>query len=370
MPPFILARPTQPFGTPWPNQGPIMALPWAYHGPAMAPARISPAPGEAKTVPFHDPEAAMQIAPMSPQDIPAVAHAWTLTHDPVSPERLQGLIFGDPNYEPEAVTIARDDDGSVLGLSAAVLRRTIQGKDGGGSEHGFDRGFLKVFFVTPGPHEDDAATALLSAAERYCAAAGKSELGVTQYTGPYLYPGMDVRYERLRELLEVNGYRDVATIEDVEATLDDADIATRLEGARRRVGPEVEMVSWRPELLPAMREFVAEGNMPEWFPRGWESRCSEPDETTVILRRGEEIVGWAHFSPGVPRAGFGPTLVLPRERGKGYGALLLLECMARAQQRGTERMGAGWANTGFYVANGWHIRRRFAVFSKALCAAQ
>ncbi|MCJ7751028.1 MAG: GNAT family N-acetyltransferase [Armatimonadetes bacterium] len=177
---------------------------------------------------------------------------------------------------------------------------------------------------------------------------------------------MDVRYERLRELLKINGYRDVATIEDVEVTLDEADIAARLERARRRAGPGVQMVSWRPELLPAMREFAAEGNMPEWFPRGWESRYSEPDDTTVILRRGEEIVGWAHFSPGVPRAGFGPTLVLPRERGKGYGALLLLECMARAQQRGTERMGAGWANTGFYVANGWHIRRRFAVFTKPL----
>jgi len=308
----------------------------------------------------------MQIAPMSPQDIPAVAQAWTLVHDPVSHERLHDLLFGDPNYEPEAIHVAWGDDGSVLGLSACVVRRTVEGKDGGGSERQFHRGFLKAFFVGRSAHEDEAADGLLAAAEGYCAGAGKTEIRVTQYTGPYIHPGVDVRYDWLCEHLAGRGYRDVQTIEDVAVDLEGSEIGERLEKARRRVGSDIEMISWQPELLSGMRAFVAEGKMPEWFPTGWESRYSERDDTTAILRRGEEIIGWAHFSPGVPCAGFGPTLVLPRERGKGYGGLLLLDCMARAHRRGTERMRAGWANTGFYVANGWHICRRFAVFTKPL----
>jgi len=308
----------------------------------------------------------MQISPMSPEDIPAVLQAWPLTFDPVTPERLHSLIFGDPNYEPEAVTIARDDDGAILGLSSAVLRRTIEGKDGCGAEYGFDRGFLKLFFVTPGPHDETSAGALLAAAERYSAAAGKAELRVTQYTGPYLYPGLDVRYERLRELLTLNGYRDVATIEDVAVTLDEADIAARLAQARGRAGGDVEVLEWHPGLLEPMRAFVAEGQMPQWFPVNWETRYTDPDDTTLILRIGTEILGWSHYFPGLPRSGFGPILVLPRARGRAYGVLLLLECMDRARHRGASLMTAGWANTGFYVAAGWHIRRRFAVFAKPL----
>ncbi|MBN1458810.1 MAG: GNAT family N-acetyltransferase [Armatimonadetes bacterium] len=58
--------------------------------------------------------------------------------------------------------------------------------------------------------------------------------------------------------------------------------------------------------------------------------------------------------------------MLPRERGRGYGALLLLECMRRARDEGAHTMWAGWANTGFYVACGWHVCRRFAVLVKEL----
>jgi GNAT superfamily N-acetyltransferase len=139
-----------------------------------------------------------------------------------------------------------------------------------------------------------------------------------------------------------------------------------LQRVRERVGSEVELLTWRPELLEAMRRFVAEGRMPAWFPAGWERRMARPREEVLVVRRGEEIVGWAEYGPGAPRASFGPVLVLERERGKGYGVLLLLECMLHAEQRGAQRMTAGWANTGFYIAAGWHIYRRYAVLTKEL----
>jgi GNAT superfamily N-acetyltransferase len=78
------------------------------------------------------------------------------------------------------------------------------------------------------------------------------------------------------------------------------------------------------------------------------------------------VLGWARFRATKPRSGFGPILVLPRARGKDYGARLLLECMVQAREAGAQQMTAGWANTGFYVRFGWHITRRYAVFTKEL----
>lgn len=308
----------------------------------------------------------LRIRPMTEEDLGQVTEAWNraLAHDQVSAERLRAAILGDPNYEPGGVVVAEGSDGQVLGMAACIVRRTVQGRDGEGVEWEFGTGYLKGFFLAGGAEE--AAASLVGHAEAFCRAAGKTALQLTLYSHNYLYPGLDVRYEGLREVLQALGYRDVATVEDVGTKLEEADIAARLACARARVGPDAQVLSWRPELLPQLRRFVEEEPHPRWFPPGWEQRYQQADETTLVLRRGEEIVGWAHFSPGRPRASFGPTLVLSRERSRGYGGLLLLECMSRARQLGAEEMWAGWANTRFYVRYGWQIVRRYAVLRKEL----
>ena len=309
---------------------------------------------------------------MTPDDLPRVLAAWNqvLIHDQLTEDRFRHVMLGDPNYEPEGVVIAEGPQREVLGLSASVLRRDVLGKDGGGTEWQFRRGFLKAFFVTEGEHAGEAADALLAAAEAYCRQAGKQELTVTIYTGPYVFPGVDLRYDRIYRLLVARGCRDVQTIESVAVDLRDPAHEARLAAVQRRLGPEVEVLTWHPKLLPQMTKFVAEGDMREWFPVGWENRYAEPNELTLILQRDGEILGWARYHPGRPRAGFGPILVLERERSKGYGLRLLLECMIRSRDAGSESMYAGWANTGFYIAAGWHIIERHAVLKKDLPAME
>ncbi len=310
----------------------------------------------------------MQLSRLAEEHVASVVEAWNraLPYDHMTEGEFRRVLFQDPNYEPEAASVAWADDGSALGIGACVLRRTPEGKDGGGQEPEFARGYLKAFFVLDHPGQDEIADALLGAAESYCAKARKHKLFVTQYTGPYFFPGIDVRYERLHTLLIARGYRDVGTLEDVAVDLQDPSIPDRLARARERAGPTIEVLTWKPDLMAAMRRFVEEEDKRQWFPVGWESGLAQPRERVLILRRGEEIVGWAQYRPGTPRAGFGPVLVLRRERGKGYGALLLFECMGRARDQGSENMWAGWANTGFYVACGWHICRRYAVLLKDL----
>jgi GNAT superfamily N-acetyltransferase len=310
----------------------------------------------------------MHLRPLAASDVPTVAAAWNemLPSDRTTEERFRAVVLGDPNHEQEGALMAEGAGGELLGFSAHVVRRTVKGGDGGGREANFRRGFLKAFLAADGDGGGEAAAQLLAAGERYCAAAGKSEITVTEYSGPYFFPGIDVRYERLREVLACHGYRDVATIEDVGVSLLDAGLDRRVSRAHARPGPGLTVCTWDPDLLRDMRRFVAEGDHPEWFPEGWEGGLAAPREQVLILREGEEIVGWAQYWPARPCASFGPILVLERARHRGFGSLLLLECMARARAAGAERMEAGWANTGFYTANGWHVTRRYAVLRKQL----
>jgi len=310
----------------------------------------------------------MRIAPMSEADLPAVLAAWQeeLVYDPVVESEFRRVILNDPNYEPDAVLVARDGDGSIAGFASFLVRRTVPGGDGCGQPYEFSQGFLKAFFVVEGESGEQGADLLLEAGESYCAAAGKTAVNVVEYAGPYVFPGLDVRYELLRDTLCRRGYRDTQTIEDVAVDLRDPLVPRLLELAWQRVGDSVELLTWRPELLPLLQELVATSDQPHWFPAGWESRYAEADERVLVLRKGEKLVGWARFRPNAPQGSFGPIMTLPRERGKGYGNLLLLESMIRARDLGTETMSAGWAATGFYVTNGWHITRRYAVLRKDL----
>ncbi len=309
----------------------------------------------------------MRVRTLTEADAPKLLEVWNanLPHDQVTLERLRRLTFGDANYEPEGMLVA-EEGGKILGLAAVIVRREVTGRDGGGREWEFHRAFMKVFFTVPGEAGEAAAGALLPEAEQFARAAGKRQMTVTEYGGSYLFPGLDVRYERLRALLQAHGYRDVRTIEDVMVDLTDPRHEEQLRAERERMPSDASVAAWDPEMLPRMRRFVEEGNMRVWFPVGWEERYQSPDENTLILSRGEEILGWAQYWPGAPEAGFGPILVLPRARGNHYGALLLLECMIRARDRGARIMTAGWANTGFYVRLGWQISRRYAVLEKEL----
>ncbi len=309
----------------------------------------------------------MRARPFVESDAASLLEIWNanLPFDQVCLERLRRLTLGDPNYQPEGMIVA-EDARQILGFTAVVVRREPAGADGGGSEREFHRAYMKVFFTIPGEAGETAAGLLLGEAERFARAAGKRQMTVTEYGGPYLYPGLDVRYERLRALLQSHGYRDVHTVEDVAADLTDPRHEERLRATREKMPSDASLSTWDPEMLPRMRRFVEEGNMPVWFPVGWERGYQSPDENTLILSRGDEILGWARYSPDTPTAYFGPILVLRRARGNHFGALLLLECMIRARDRGARAMIAGWANTGFYVRLGWEISRRYAVLEKEL----
>ena len=114
-----------------------------------------------------------------------------------------------------------------------------------------------------------------------------------------------------------------------------------------------------------MREFVEKVNMTAWFPRGWEKNFRKRGNKYVALK-GEDIVGWASYWPRTGTAGFGPIAVLEEMRHHGIGSCLLLECVLSMKKAGADKVFASWANTPFYIPNGWKICRQYVVFEKEI----
>ena len=306
--------------------------------------------------------------PMTEADLPRWSLAWNsvLIHDQASLDHLRHAVLGDPNYEPEGVVVAEDDDGGVLGLSACIVRRTAEGKDGQGDNWEFGVGFLKAFFVLEGADGERAAADLLEASEAFSRAAGKRVVQLTLYSYHYLFPGLDLRYERLRETMSRHAYRDIATIEDVAVDLRGEEVAARLTRYRGRAGSDAEVLTWEPGLLPMMRCFVEEAG------RRTGSRSAGRRTTRSRTIPSSSCAATARSSAGRAlaradaRAALGPFSSSRGSAAKATARCCCWSACPAAQARGSPRMTAGWANTGFYVSQGWSIVRRYAVFRKEL----
>ncbi|RKY04134.1 hypothetical protein DRP77_04655 [Candidatus Poribacteria bacterium] len=309
------------------------------------------------------------IRKLESSDVPELVEKWnrSLIHDPITEEKFRYAVLEDPNCEAAGNLVAVDQ-GGITGFVSAVVREGIKGRDGRGRPEEKDDGYIKAIFVDEGRADhDEIGRELIEAAEGYIKSKGKRVVKVVLYTGRYLFPGVDLRYERLLRLFEAMGYRRIATIDDLAVDLRSyAPTEYQLEAKRRaeRLGVRVE--GYRPEMLDAMRRFVEKLNMPHWFPEGWEQRYAEERGNTLVALKGGEIVGWANFGTGEGRGWFGPIAVLEEYRGNGIGSWLLMESCLRMKEAGAPMAIASWAATGFYLKNGWHIHRQYAAFRKEL----
>jgi GNAT superfamily N-acetyltransferase len=300
-------------------------------------------------------------------DIPEVVKGWnrSLGHDTVTQEQFNWVMLDDPNYEPEG-NIVILDRGQIVGFVSVVAQ--------GGGPQEKDDGFVKGLFVLDTYWDQGVGERLLEQAEAYLASRGKRAIKVTAYTGGrYFFNGIDLRYERLLALLTECGYErlrdwgEICTIDDVAVDLTDFEpTAYHIEARVRVAAIGVKITSYDPAMLEEMRVFAEKLlGYEHWFPAGWEDGFGARGHTLVALKD-HEIVGWADYRPDPQDGEFGPIGVLEAYRGNGIGTCLLLESMLSMKELGTPKATAGWAETDFYLRNGWHISRQWAPFQKKL----
>lgn len=307
------------------------------------------------------------IRPMEASDLSEVVSGWNrcLTFDQVNEARFKDVIIDDPNHEKNASLVATID-GKIAGFISAIAREGILGADNRGNPYEKDHGYIKGIFVLDEFRRQGIGTMLLNNAANYIKSKGKKIIRVITYTGSYFFPGVDLRYEPALQFFENKGFKEDHIIDDVDVEVKDYQITDYQKDAQRRmaaVGVRIE--EYDPSMLGAMREFVKKLNMTAWFPMGWEEWFKERGNKFAALK-GDEIVGWASYYPRPGTAGFGPIAVLKDMRSNGIGSCLLLECVLKMKEAGADRVLASWANTPFYLINGWKICRQYKVFKKEM----
>lgn len=305
------------------------------------------------------------IRPIEESDIGQVVQGWNvaLIHNQVNEKWFEETILGDENHEKNASLVAVHD-GQIIGFISSVTREGITGADNRGRPHEANRGYIKGFYVLENFRKQGIGTQLLDEVTKYLKSKGKSSIWVVVYTGRYFFPGVDLRYEDGVNFFENKGFRTDQIIDDVDLHLENLEVSDYQKNAQQRMaefGAHVE--DYDPLMLDRMREFVEKVNMPAWFPEGWEDGFKDKGNKVVAIKDGQ-IIGWASFGPRPGTAYFGPIAVLVEMRGNGIGSCLLLESILRIKDAGGERVIASWANTPFYLPNGWEICQQYAVFVK------
>jgi GNAT superfamily N-acetyltransferase len=289
---------------------------------------------------------------MTEADLPTATSLWNewMVHDRLTEEELRRALFG--GRQPQDSLIAEAD-----GWVAAVASE--------------DTGHITAVCGSSSAVVAD----LIRAAEARLAAGGVRRLVASEYGGCPLAPGIDLRYDTVKEGFRRAGYGHTHTLDDMELPLIGYAPTPYQQAARRTAEAYgVEVVDWRPGLAAPLRAFAdraVPGLPADWF---WESWEHGPDMVVALMDA--EVVGYANYSPDLkqsfgryhrPNSGaFGPIGVLTAHRGHGIGTWLLVEATLRVGRAGRDWLWAGWTNTPFYIPNGWHVCRQFAVWERGL----
>jgi GNAT superfamily N-acetyltransferase len=302
----------------------------------------------------------MTMRPMTRADVPDALRLWNadFVHDAVAEDRLEKVIFDDPHF-PEGIALVLEEGGELAGFLYAVAPDPSATWVGNVC-------FLKLMCGPP-DEEGSPAERLLEVAEGFCVDQGCEGVHVVEYAaGGHIIPGIDRRYGKKMAFFEERGYSESREIRDVALDLTDFEPGPWAREARQQAADRgIGILPYDTSMIGMLREFVADIGMGHWFRQGWQKRYFSGCHTFVAVQDGR-ILGYADYAPGEEYGHLGTTAVRRELRGQGIGSCLLTACMVRLKELGTPLVVAEWANTPFYLKNGWQIWRRYAVLHKAL----
>lgn len=304
----------------------------------------------------------MDIRKMTSSDMPKVLEGFNsvLIHDCLGEEEFRKGFIDKPNYDANGTFVSVEGE-SVIGFISSLAT-----SDG--------QGFIVAMYVRPQYIETQLPADLLQCAQDYLKTREAMRVKVGEVRNSGLPPGVDVRYEDLLKCYQRAGYEWKRTLDGVEYELSGwSPTAYQQEKIELAKAYGVRVVDHTQSTPEALREFAqrAARELPtDWFWEYWEY-----GPNLVIAVRETEIVGYANYwsEPTLlygkkeNYGGFGTLGVLRKHRGHGIATWLLVESMRCVQRFGCTHIMTDWANTPFYLANGWRVCRQFAVFEKVIC---
>jgi mycothiol synthase len=311
----------------------------------------------------------MMLVPYQSGDLQGVVGvlAQAMPQDPISPARFTQQVLLDPNFRSEGALVARRD-GQIAGFCLAMARQVpLENAPPDG-----DRGYVTLIGVLPEFQRQGIGSQLLTRAEAYLRAQGRSTVWVSPYAPGYFIPGLDVAaYAGGLEFFARRGYREVYRPIAMEASLWDWEppewvVQKGLQWEKEGVRCE----SYHPEWTLPLLEFVGREFPGDWVRVVREAMgrivSGEPAQRLMVLHEKGRVLGFAHFQ----NERFGPIGVAAAERGRGLGHLLMFRTLAAMREQGFRTAWFLWSDDAtarrLYHHAGFQERRRFAVLRKEL----
>lgn len=307
-----------------------------------------------------------------PGDEDGIIDLWNvcLPWDPITRLRFRNLVLLDPNFDPQGLRIAEQEN-RIIGVLYAVRRRLPMI----GTELEPDHGWIPFFYTDPAVRRQGAASRLLQEGEEFLRQHGRTKVFFSSYAPNYIVPGIDgERYPEGLAWLKDSSFGRNYTAVAMDRSLVDFHIPPEVielkqkreqEGYTFKVAQDSDLV----ELIA----FATDVFNPDWGRAIREGLLQRLRIDQILIARDQgKLVGFCLHNAyeGVAER-FGPFGVDPSMQGKGLGKILLYDCLALMRAQGLHGAWFLWTgeyNTAghLYQKTGFHITRRFDIMSKPL----
>ena len=277
----------------------------------------------------------------------------TLPFDALGTDDLTWLLFDAPRSGPR-YQLAAERHGCVVGMAFGSSWRNEQGALAGN---------LTFIIVDADAQRSGVGAMLASTLEQRWADDGAGEVLVCGSQPPYVWPGVDLRYDPGLRFFTGRGYHRIGDAHNMTVRLDDADLDADSQALLADSGYVVRRLR--------LSDRCGFGSWMARWGAGWQEEAlstlrHRPVSCHVALADGA-FVGFAAYDTN--RGGwFGPMGTVHEARGQGIGQTLLRRCLRDHREQGRAESEISWAGpTRFYERTvGARLGRTFRRLAKDL----
>jgi GNAT superfamily N-acetyltransferase len=277
----------------------------------------------------------------------------SLPHDFISASSLRRITLLDPNHEPRLALIAYED-GEPIGFVAGS--RLIREPTDWFSPWNVDptTGWIKVLagMAGRGCSEVEVLNSLCERVEAELGKLGVKAVRVSDFASWRFWPGIDVRYETILEVLEGRGYSKVGEAVDYLIGLRAFSVPRRI----LRLREDLEGQGISIALATSADHNVIRSWVGEKFGAGWAYEVAASLTNSDVNRSGTliakdggtgGIIGFSTHGALEPHW-FGPIGVDPSRRKTGVGSALLFESLRLMRLNGVAEAVIPWTSHLFF----------------------
>lgn len=289
-----------------------------------------------------------------------------LSADRVTEEFFLEHLILTPNFDPEGVFLAEDDQGELVGaVVAQVVNRSINPYGPDQVVSARDVGNMMPPLFT----DKEVGKALIGKAEEFFRSRGKVLVKVVSF-GPTLFPdALDKEaYSLIAETLEECCYSSIGRHYSMGRSLFNYAPSEKIR-EKIRIAAEKGIYAKVCEFsdVEAVKRFMEEGGLAGRIQNLVQKIRADELDQVIIIRNDEEVLGYCQYKYYDETERVGPFGVTQKMRGQGLGQVMtakLLEVMASRGYQYAYFASCSEGNTHFYGKNDFKIFRTKDIYTK------